>query len=231
MKTVAKVLVVLFLFASIGCGHRPRPSDLVKADNLFRNQAEVKRAKEAAPAIYKKAMRYYRLAEEAYEDGEDEECLHYSMMASITFSTAIEQAKKLEAEKRQVAAEKRAQQARKMIHEQQARLGDYQKRIKRMEQILALQKQLEQQKAKSKAEKERIAREMEKARQEAEAAKRAAAERLAAERAKAEQLKKEKEAAEAMAVARSKIQMAESLDAGRYDSMNMNSARTYLKQA
>jgi len=228
-----KVMWLLLLLVALlaACGGGPRPSELVRADRLFANKVDALKAKKAAPKIYQVARRYYQMAEEAFDDGDDVECLHYSLMAAISYSTALENARRLEAEQRQVEAEKRLAAARQLISQQQARQADAERRIKRMEQILALKQKLEQEKVKSQKEKARIAAEVERARQEAEAAKKAAAERLAAEQAKAEQLKREKEVGEILARARSQMQMAESLDAAKYDSMNMSSARTYLKQS
>lgn len=232
MKKISVLWLPLLVLAwLVACGGGPRPAELVRADRLFANKVDAQLARKAAPKVYKLAMSYYKMAEEAFDDGDDAECLHYSLMAAISYSTALEQARRQAAEQRQVEAEKRQAAAKQEKSRQQARQADAERRIKRMEQILALQQRLQQEKVKSKQEKARIAAEVERARQEAEAAKQAAAKRLAIEQAKAEQLKREKDVGETLARARAQVQMAESLEAAKFDSMNMNSARTYLKQS
>jgi outer membrane protein OmpA-like peptidoglycan-associated protein len=155
-------------------------------------------------------------------------------MAAITFSTAVEHAKRLAAEDRKSKADERRATAERIKSEQGARLADAQKRIVRMEKIIALKDKLDAEKKASAREKKRVAAQLAKAQAEAkaklEAEKKAAAERLAAEQARAAELKQEKEVQELLAAAQSKIQVAESLEARTYDPANLNSAKTYIQQ-
>ncbi|MBW1806628.1 MAG: OmpA family protein [Deltaproteobacteria bacterium] len=229
------IIGLLAISLLVFCGPGPRPAALVKADNLVLNKLDAKKAAKAAPRLYQVSQRYYKLAEEAYEDGDEDECIHFSTMAAIQFSTAMQHAKRLAAHNRLAKAEQQADQANKAKAQYDLRQADAEKRIKRMEEIIALKTNLAAEKKKSKKEKARIAAELKKAQAEAktklEAEQKAAAERLAAEQARAEEMKQEKEVQEFIASASSKIQMAEALDAAKYDSANINSAKTFLEQA
>lgn len=217
------------------CGPGPRPAELVKADRLVLNKPNAALAAKAAPQIFKVSQRYYKLAEDAFDDGDQDECIYYSTMAAIKFSTAMEHARRLAAEDRQAKAKQRIAVAEKATAAQQARRADAEKRSKRMEEILALKSKLDAEKSKSKRDKARIAAQLKKAQAEAkaklEAEKKAAAERLAAEQARAEEMKKEKEVQEVLAKAASKIQMAEALDAKKYDPANLGGAKTFVEQS
>jgi len=234
-RTIGITLALLGILSMIGCGATPRPSELVKADKYMLDKSSVSRASRAAPQVFKVSQKYYALAEEAYDDGEMEDCEYYATMAAIKFSTAIEHAKRLSAEDRRAKAEQISEQANDFKAKQKARLADQNKRIKRAQKIIALSKSLESEKKKSARDKKRIAKELEKAKADAkeklEAEKKAAAERLAAEQARAAELKQEKEIQELLASAESKIQTAEALDAKTYDPGNLNSAKTFVEQA
>ena len=234
-RTIGITLALLGMFLLIGCGTTPRPSELVKADKYMLDKSSVSRASRAAPQVFKVSQKYYALAEEAYDDGEMEDCAYYATMAAIKFSTAIEHAKRLSAEDRRAKAEQITEKANGFKAKQKARLADQNKRIKRAEKIIALSKSLESEKKKSARDKKRIAKELEKAKADAkeklEAEKKAAAERLAAEQARAAELKQEKEIQGLLASAESKIQTAEALDAKTHDPGNLNSAKTYVEQA
>jgi len=228
------ILALAAVSVLVFCGPGPRPPELVKADNLILNKSFVAQASKAAPQVYKLSQRYYKLAEEAYDDGDEEGCIYYSTMAAIKFSTALEHARRLAAEDRRAKAEEQQKKAKKVLAQEQARRTDAEKRTTRMQEILALKSKLDAEKKKSRREKKRIAAELKKAQQEAkaklEAEKKAAAERLAAEQARAEELKKEKAVQELLAEAKSKIQMADALDAKKHDPANLNSAKTYVQQ-
>jgi outer membrane protein OmpA-like peptidoglycan-associated protein len=199
------------------------------------DKSSVSRASRAAPQVFKVSQKYYALAEEAYDDGEMEDCAYYATMAAVKFSTAFEHAKRLAAEDRRAKAEQITEQANAYTAKEKSRLADLNKRIKRAEKIIALSKKLASEKKKSAREKKRIAAELEKAKKDAkaklEAEKKAAAEKLAAEQARAEELKQEKEVQELLASAESKIQTAEALDAKTYDPGNLNSSKTFVDQA
>ncbi len=228
-------LALLGMVLLVGCGATPRPPELVKADKYMLDKTGVSRASRAAPQVFKVSQKYYALAEEAYDDGEMEDCAYYATMAAIKFSTAMEHARRLAAEDRRAKAEQVAEQASGVKTKEQARLADLNKRIKRAEKIIALSKKLESEKKKSAREKKRIAKQLEKAKAEAkaklEAEKKAAAEKLAAEQARAEELKQEKAVQELLASAESKIQTAEALDAKTYDPGNLNGAKTFVNQS
>jgi flagellar motor protein MotB len=215
-KLLISILGLMAIAVLVFCGPGPRPAELVKADNLVLNKSNASRAANAAPQIYKLSQRYYKLAEEAYDDGDEEDCIYYSTMAATKFSTAMEHARRLAAEDRRAKAEQRAVTANKIIASEEARRADLEKRAKRMEEILAL-----------KSSKARIAAQLKKVREEEQ---KAAAERLAAEQARTEELKKTTEVQELLAKASSKVQMAEALDASKYDPANLNSAKTYVEQ-
>jgi flagellar motor protein MotB len=229
------VLALTGFFLLIGCGATPRPPELVKADQYMLDKAGAARASRAAPQVFKVSQKYYALAEEAYDDGEMEDCAYYATMAAVKFSTAIEHAKRLAAEDRRAKAEQVVEQANGVKAKEEARLADLNKRIQRAEKIIALSKSLESEKKKSARDKKRIAQELEKAKADAkaklEAEKKAAAERLAAEQARAEELKQEKEVQELLASAESKIQTAEALDAKTFDPANLNGAKTFADQS
>jgi outer membrane protein OmpA-like peptidoglycan-associated protein len=223
------------MFSLIGCGVTPRPAELVKTDKYMLDKSSVSRASRAAPQVFKVSQKYYALAEEAYDDGEMEDCAYYATMAAVKFSTAIEHAKRLAAEDRRAKAEQITEEANAVKAKETARLADLNKRIERAEKIIALSKKLESEKQKSAKDKKRIALELKEAKAEAkkkfEAEKKAAAERLAAEKARAKELKQEKEIQELLASAESKIQTAEALDSKTYDPGNLNSAKTFVEQA
>jgi len=218
----------------MACGPGARPGDLVKVDRLMQDRGTKDQAATAAPQVFKESQRYYAKAEEAYEDGEAEECIYNATMAAVIYSTAVEHAKRLAAEDRKSKADERRTKAEKIKAEQGARLADAKKRITRMEKIIALAGKLDAEKKASAREKKRVAAELAKAKADAkaklEAEQKAAAERLAAEQARAAELKQEKEVQELLAAAQSKIQVAESLEARTYDPMNLNSAKTYAQQ-
>lgn len=217
---VLSILVLGSTFFLLFCGPGPRPGELVKADRLMQDKQAKTRAAQAAPQVFQFAERYYKLAEEAYDDGEAEECIYYSTLAAIKFSTALEHARRLAAEDRLAKAEQRIEAAKKVEQEQQALRADYENRIKRMKKILALQANAaELEKAKAEA------------RRKLEEEKKVAEARLQAERAKQEEMKKAQQVQELLAQAQSNIQAADALEASKYDPMNMNSAKTYLKQA
>ncbi|HUU04200.1 MAG TPA: OmpA family protein [Myxococcota bacterium] len=228
-------LALLAVCALCFCGPGPRPAELVKADGLVLNKSYVTQAAKAAPQVFKLSQRYYKLAEEAFDDGEQDDCIYYSTMAAINFSTAMEQARRLAAEDRNAQAKQRLAAAEKVAANQEARRVDADKRSGRMEEILVLKSKLDAEKNNSKRDKARIAAELKKAQAEAkaklEAEQKAAAERLAAEQARAEELKKEKEVQEVLAKASSKIQMAEALDANKYDPANLGAAKTFVEQS
>jgi len=234
-RIIGITLALLGMFALIGCGATPRPPELVKADKYMLDKSSVSRASRAAPQVFQVSQKYYALAEEAYDDGEMDDCAYYATMAAIKFSTAIEHAKRLAAEDRRAKAEQITEQANAYGAKEKSRLADLNKRIKRAEKIIALSQKLASEKQKSAREKKRIAAELEKAKKDAkaklEAEKKAAAEKLAAEQARAEELKQENEIQELLASAESKIQTAEALDAKTYDPGNLNSAKTFVDQA
>lgn len=224
----------IFVFSALliaACASAPRPGELNQAAKLMQDQGAVDQASRAAPQVFQFAQRYYKMAEDAFEDGRAEDCLHYSLLAAIKFNTALEHGRRLAADERRAKAEQRLQVAQKTASRQTARRNDTESRIKRMEQILALRQKLEQEKEQSKAEKAKIASELEKAKAAAEAEQKAAAQRLAAEQALLEEAKQEKEIQELVATASSKIQTAEAIEAKEYDPGNLNSAKTYVDQA
>ncbi len=234
-RTLIAIVCLLAATSILACGPGIRPNALLKADQQVANKTETQLAAKAAPQIYKLSQRYYGLAEGAYNDGDEDDCIRYATMAAIKFSTALERARHLSADDRRGRAEQLTAAAKKGKAQQNARLADAQKRSQRMEQILALKTKLDSEKKQSRKDKKRIAAELKKAQEEARvklaAEQKAAAGRLAAEQAKAEQLKKEQALNELLAQASSKIQMAESLDAKKYDPANLNNAKTFLGQA
>ncbi len=234
-KLLISMLALLAVSALCFCGPGPRPSELVKADRMVLNKSNAALAAKAAPQMFKLSQRYYKLAEEAFDDGEQDDCIYYSTMSAIIFSTAMEQAKRLAAEDRNAKAKQRLAAAEKVTVNQEARRADAEKRAGRMEEIIALKSKLNAEKTKSKRDKARVAAELKKAQADAkaklEAEQKAAAERLAAEQARAEELKKEKEVQEVLAKASSKIQMAEALDANKYDPANLGGAKTFVEQS
>lgn len=233
--TIGTTLALLGMFILIGCGTTPRPPELVKADKYMLDKTGAASASRAAPQVFKVSQKYYALAEEAYDDGEMDDCAYYATMAAVKFSTAMEHARRLAAEDRRAKAEQLAEEANAVKAKETDRLADLNKRIQRAEKIIALSQQLDSEKKKSAREKKRIAQELEKAKADAkaklEAEKKAAAERLAAEQARAEELKQEQEVQELLASAESKIQTAEALDAKTYDPGNLNSAKTFADQS
>jgi outer membrane protein OmpA-like peptidoglycan-associated protein len=213
----------------------PRPNELMNIDKMMQDRAQAQAASRAAPQVYKVSQKYYALAEEAYDEGEAEDCIYYSTIAAIKFTTALEHAKRLAAEDRRTKAEQRLEVANQQRAKLDQTRADLNRRIGRMEKILALQATLEAEKKQSQAEKKRVAAELEEAKKQAkaklEAEKKAAAEKLAAEKAQLEEVRQEKEVQELLAQASSKIQTAEALEAKSYDPMNLNSAKTFMAQA
>ena len=227
------LLLVLSLITA--CGAMPRPSELMKIDRMMQNKSEANRAARAAPQVYKVSQKYYALAEEAYDDGEAEDCIYYSTIAAIKFSTSVEHAKRLAAEDRKAKAEQDLTTANGKRTKLDRQRADLEQRITRMEKILALQSNLAKQKQQSAEEKALIAAQLQKEKEDAqaklEAEKASSAERLAAEKARLAEVEQEKAVQEIIALAASKIQTAEAIDAKSYDPMNLNSAKTFMKQA
>lgn len=201
-------LLAAFLFLA-GCGGKVvRPDELVQADGLFANAAQAEMIKQVDLKLYQDATRYYNMARTAFEEGEQSDCVHYSLLAAIKFSTGLELLRQAEAEQRRLAAERRRAEAEKVRAGHEARLLEAEKRIARMEKIMKLEQKLALEKQQAEAEKKRVAE----------------------EQAKMEQLKLEKQVGEVLAGAQAKVKMAEALEAGSYDPGNFNSAQTFLKQ-
>ncbi len=198
------VLAVSLSF--LGCGHMKRPPELLKLDELAKDQATMMKAKGAAPTHYTAAQELQTKAEEAYNDDEPQPCVNYSSLALTKYNTAIEQAKIKDAKDRQVKAAQRIEIAKKHQATQEVRRADYDKRITRMEKILALQTKLDVAAQQSAKEKKVISDELAKTRSEG-----------AVE--------------EILAKASSQVQAAEALEANKADPTNLNSAKTYLEQA
>jgi flagellar motor protein MotB len=236
MKTfISTTVVAICLLALAACSSAPRPAELNGAAKLFQDKVAIDLASKAAPQIFSLSQKYYKQAEESYNDGEMEDCLHYSLLAATKFQTALEHGRRLQADDRRASAEQRIQLAIKVSAQQTARKSDADGRIARMEKILALRAKLSEVQDQSKAEKKKINAELEKTKAEAEAKlqaeQKAAAERLASEQALLEQTQQEKEVQEMQAAALSKIQTAEALEAKEYDPMNLNGAKTFVQQS
>ncbi len=170
------------------CSSGPRPSELLKADELVLDQTSMVRAMKAAPDHAKASQKYHKLAEEAFESGDKDECVYYSTLAAVKFSTALEIAKRQDAEKRLKEATKRLKIAQKEKESNEKIQADATKRIARMEKIMELQKSTTH-------------------------------------------LEARQEISGHLASAKSNIQAAEALDAAKHDSVNLNSAKTFVVQA
>lgn len=86
------VLIALAATA-IACGPGPKPAALVQFEQL-RGEPAVQGMKASAPKIWKDSNNYYRLAFEAWEDGDDDESKEYSLLGTVLYHTAREKADK-----------------------------------------------------------------------------------------------------------------------------------------
>lgn len=218
-----------------GCAPPPRPAELNSASGMFSDQVAAQTAQRAAPAVFALAQRYYKLAQEDYNARRMEPCVSHSLLAAVKFSTALEHARRLQADERRTKAEEKLAAAKKRLAQQELRRREAEDRVMRLEQIQALRAKLAEEQEKGKAEKAKIAAELEKARAEAEARlaaeQKAAAERLAAEQKALEEAKRDKATQEVLAAAASKLQAAESLEAASFDPNNFGIAKNFLEQA
>ncbi len=73
----------------VGCAPGPKPAAFLQFE-LLRATPEVPSMKAAAPRIWRASNNYYRLAFEAWEDGDDDESKEYALLGTILFHTARE---------------------------------------------------------------------------------------------------------------------------------------------
>jgi outer membrane protein OmpA-like peptidoglycan-associated protein len=209
MNTRTFIRMPLFLAVSLcflGCGHMKRPPELLRLDELAKDQAAMTKAKGAAPTQFAAGQEFQKKAENAFTDDEAQPCVLYSTLALTKYNSALEQAKSKVAKERQTKATQRLDTAKKRQAEQEVRRADYDKRITRMEKILALQTRLDAAAQQSAKEKKVISDELTKA-------------------------KSEGVLEEMISKASSQIQAAETLEANKTDPTNLNSAKTYVEQA
>ena len=139
MNTRTFIRMPLFLAVSLcflGCGHMKRPPELLRLDELAKDQAAMTKAKGAAPTQFAAGQEFQKKAENAFSDDEAQPCVLYSTLALTKYNSALEQAKSKVAKERQTKATKRLDTAKKRQAEQEVRRADYDKRITRMEKIL-----------------------------------------------------------------------------------------------
>ena len=94
MRVAATVLAAVLL---VGCGPGPKPATLLTFERL-RKEAEGTAAKSADDKLWKDSDNYYRLAYEAWEDGDDEEAREYTLLGTMLFHTCRELARQREVE-------------------------------------------------------------------------------------------------------------------------------------
>lgn len=142
------------IVAIAGCSTMEPPADLVAFQNQYKNQGLLAQAKQVAPKLVGAAEQDRLKAQEACEDNDQAECLHFSTMAKIRLETAYEQAATAAAKQRHDVAQQAIQAAQRAMGEQMALKSDYDKRIARMERVAQLQGTLK--KTSSSAEAERM---------------------------------------------------------------------------
>lgn len=105
------VLPAIALVAA--CGPGPKPAGLLTFEEL-RKQPAVQSMKEAAPTIWKDSDAYYRLAFEAWEDGDDEESKEYALLGTILYETASQMAEVAGMEAEMAAFQEQLEEGRKI---------------------------------------------------------------------------------------------------------------------
>jgi flagellar motor protein MotB len=160
MRTRISALA-LAIVASFACASTPRPAELKSLDTALADANRVETLQKIAPDAVAAARNFHALADKAFQSGKKERSEHYTLLAQMSWDTALEREKMDAANQRTKAATEKKKAADASKAEQLARKAEYEGRVTRMEKILALQNQ----EAKTEAEKKKLEAELVKARE------------------------------------------------------------------
>jgi outer membrane protein OmpA-like peptidoglycan-associated protein len=104
--------LALALLIAPACGPGPKPASMITFERM-RKEAIVPSMKKHAGRHWKDSENYYRLAYEAWDDGEDEEAREYTLLGVMLYRTAEAAVKSAEIEAEVEALDRRVAKARK----------------------------------------------------------------------------------------------------------------------